>query len=133
MGHNKFLYGAQGGKQSIQPLKESMLLCGWSKVEKYFEAMLVTEKEKLSWVWMEMTGCVLNWWHCWKRNSPNAKWWDFAKALLKKFRTEFDPDIPVWVQSSREQVSRKKDKVLEKVLEMDSVEVKTETKSELLA
>lgn len=44
------------------------------KAEQYFQALKISEKEKLSWALLAMRGSALNWWYYWKRNNPNAKW-----------------------------------------------------------
>ncbi|KAJ1430896.1 hypothetical protein SESBI_07488 [Sesbania bispinosa] len=66
-------------------------------VEQYFDGRGIPEEEKLSWAWLAMEGREENkWWYRWKSSKQNATWWEFVKALLKKFQPEFDPDI--WVQ-----------------------------------
>src|ERR1044072_2708175 len=92
------------------------------KVEQQCEAMEMAEEKKFSEAEMALTGDAFVWWYFWKTNNQNAKWWDFAKALLKIFQPEMAPDIPVYVQDSGEEESSGKKKVLENVREGHQVE-----------
>lgn len=73
--------------------------------EQHCEAVGIAEEEKLSEAEKALAGNALRWWFFWKRRNHKATWWDFLKAVLKKFQPEFDLDIPVWVQDTEEQES----------------------------
>ncbi|KAJ1400504.1 hypothetical protein SESBI_29489 [Sesbania bispinosa] len=84
-------------------------------VEQYFDGRGIPEEEKLSWAWLAMEGREeIKWWYRWKSSKQNATWWDFVKALFKKFQPEFDPDIRVQEEGSEswEQENRGKNEAL---------------------
>ena len=62
------------------------------QAEQYFGSRRMSEEMKLEWaVAFALRGDALDWWISWKESHPNTCWWNFAKAILKKFQPE------VWV------------------------------------
>ncbi|KAI5446224.1 hypothetical protein KIW84_014167 [Lathyrus oleraceus] len=49
----------------------------------------MSEEMKLEWaVAFALRGDALDWWISWKESHPNTCWWNFVKAILKKFQPE---------------------------------------------
>ncbi|CAI8587895.1 unnamed protein product [Vicia faba] len=58
------------------------------QAEQYFGSRM-SEEMKLEWaVAFALRGDALDWWISWKKSHPNTCWWNFVKAILKKFQPE---------------------------------------------
>ena len=58
------------------------------QAEQYFGSRM-SEEMKLEWaVAFALRGDALDWWISWKESHPNTYWWNFVKAILKKFQPE---------------------------------------------
>lgn len=129
--------------------------------EVYWWLINVEVPEKLSWDVMALRGDALKWWFCWKESNQNETWQTFEKAVLKRFQTEVDPELPVFIQdeeaeidlelgslayqdgskksearrseidTKKKQENRRKDEVLKDEEETALVEAKTEIKLKL--
>ncbi|KAI5387811.1 hypothetical protein KIW84_073776 [Lathyrus oleraceus] len=57
------------------------------QAEQYFGSRRMSEEMKLEWtVAFALRGDALDWWISWKESHSNTCWWNFVKAILKKFQ-----------------------------------------------
>ncbi|CAI8609138.1 unnamed protein product [Vicia faba] len=59
------------------------------QAEQYIGSRRMSEEMKLEWaVAFALRGDALDWWISCKESHPNTCWWNFVKAILKKFQPE---------------------------------------------